>query len=132
MALKVSGLDHLVLTVADIAASVRFYQEALGMVAQRFSPADGSQRWAVTFGDQKINLHQVGAEFEPKARNATAGAADLCFMSPHPVTQWQAHLADLGIEVIDGPVRRSGATGPILSLYLRDPDGNLIEISQPL
>ena len=130
--MKLSALDHLVLTVADIDATVRFYCDVLGMEAEQFVPADGSVRWALKFGAQKINLHQVGQEFEPKAKRATAGSADLCFLSDKPVADWQAHLADHGVKVIEGPVKRTGAQGPIMSIYLRDPDGNLIEVSNRL
>lgn len=130
--MRLTGLDHLVLTVADISASVDFYQQVLGMQAERFTPADGSLRWALKFGAQKINLHQVGHEYEPKAMQATAGSADLCFLSDIPVADWQAHLAKQGVEVIEGPVPRTGASGAILSIYLRDPDGNLLELSNPL
>lgn len=130
--MKLSGLDHLVLTVTDVAATVGFYQDVLGMKAERFTPADGSERWALKFGAQKINLHQVGAEFEPKAKRATAGSADLCFLSEVAVADWQMHLAKHGVEVIDGPVQRTGADGAIVSIYLRDPDGNLLEISNRL
>lgn len=125
----VSSLDHLVLTVADPEATIRFYTAALGMRAETFRPADGSVRRALGFGDQKINLHPAAAPFEPKAHHPLPGSADLCFLSDTGLDHWQAHLAALGIAVIDGPVRRTGATGPILSIYLRDPDGNLIEIS---
>ncbi|NOX74036.1 MAG: VOC family protein [Alphaproteobacteria bacterium] len=124
-----SGLDHLVLTVRDIEASVRFYVDVLGMVAERFPAADGSLRTALKFGPQKINLHQAGAEFEPKAACATAGSADLCFLTGNRLVDWQAHLVEQGVEVIDGPVARTGANGAIMSLYIRDPDGNLIEVS---
>lgn len=130
--MKVSALDHLVLTVADVAATVRFYQEVLGMEAERFTPADGSTRWALKFGAQKINLHQVGQEFEPKATHATAGSADLCFLSEVAVAEWQLHLAKQGVEQLEGPVQRTGAAGPIVSIYVRDPDGNLLEISNRL
>lgn len=127
--LNVESLDHLVLTVADMAASVGFYSDVLGMRAEKFSPADGSERWALAFGSQKINLHQAGAEFEPKAVLATAGSADLCFLSAQPLEEWQTHLAVLGVDVELGPIGRTGAQGQIRSLYLRDPDGNLIEVS---
>lgn len=130
--MQLSGLDHLVLTVADVAVTVRFYQDILGMKAEQFTPRDGTIRWALKFGTQKINVHQVGAEFEPKARQATSGSADLCFISDMAVTDWQTHLAELGVEVIEGPVPRTGANGAILSIYLRDPDGNLLEISNQL
>lgn len=130
--MRLSSLDHLVLTVADITATVNFYQDVLGMTVERFSPADGSERWALKFGAQKINLHQVGRGFEPKAAQATAGSADLCFLSDLALADWQQHLAVHSVEVIGGPVQRTGANGAILSLYLRDPDGNLLEISNQL
>lgn len=132
MSPRISAIDHLVLTVADITATLDFYREVLGMLPERFRPADGSSRWALKFGASKINLHQSGAEFEPKAGRVCPGSADLCFLSDTPLPEWQQHLARLGIAVEQGPVRRSGATGPIQSLYIRDPDRNLIEISTPL
>jgi len=125
----VRALDHLVLTVADITRSVRFYEDALGMVAEAFTVADGSQRWALKFGDQKINLHQSDAPFAPHAKVPLEGSADLCFLTETPLVGWTLHLDGLGVAVIDGPVRRTGATGPIMSIYLRDPDGNLIEVA---
>lgn len=125
----ITAIDHLVLTVSDLAETVSFYTEVLGMQAERFEATDGSSRWALYFGSQKINLHQAGAEFLPKARHAAPGSADLCFLSDMPVVDWMDHLADMGVPVEAGPVSRSGAMGPILSLYLRDPDGNLIEVS---
>ena len=128
----VQSLDHLVLTVADLDVTLAFYTEVLGMRAERFTPADGSQRWALRFGSQKINLHQAGAEFLPEAAHPTTGSADLCFLSDTPLADWQAHLDALKISPEEGPVRRSGAEGPILSLYLRDPDGTLIELSNRL
>ena len=128
----VQSLDHLVLTVADLNVTLAFYTEVLGMRAERFTPADGSQRWALRFGSQKINLHQAGAEFLPKAARPTTGSADLCFLSDTPLADWQAHLDALKISPEEGRVRRSGAEGPILSLYLRDPDGTLIELSNRL
>jgi catechol 2,3-dioxygenase-like lactoylglutathione lyase family enzyme len=129
MTAKLKALDHLVLTVADMEASISFYQDVLGMQAQAFQAADGTTRWALKFGHQKINLHQQGAEFEPKALRATPGSADLCFLSDTPLEVWLAHFADHDIAVLEGPVRRSGAAGPIVSLYIRDPDQNLIEVS---
>lgn len=125
-----TALDHLVLTVADIPATVAFYRDVLGMRAEEFHPADGTTRTALTFGAQKINLHAAGREFEPKAARPGPGTADLCFLTETPLPAWQAHLAGLDVPVEEGPVPRTGATGPILSLYIRDPDGNLIEISQ--
>ena len=126
-----TALDHLVLTVADIEATAQFYADVLGMQVIRFAVADGSTRTALGFGAQKINLHQAGTEFDPKAAQPTPGAGDLCFLTDHTPEQWQAHLATHGIAIEDGPVPRTGATGPLLSLYIRDPDGNLIEISTP-
>jgi catechol 2,3-dioxygenase-like lactoylglutathione lyase family enzyme len=126
---QIDALDHLVLTVADLSATLAFYRDALGMEAQVFRGADGTERHALRFGAQKINLHVAGAEFEPKAARPCPGSADLCFLSDTPLAEWQAHLSRLGIAIEEGPVPRTGATGPILSLYLRDPDGNLIEIS---
>lgn len=130
--MKIRSLDHLVLTVSDINATIAFYSEVLGMEAERFQLADGSTRWALKFGVQKINLHQKGAEFEPKAALATVGSADLCFLSDTPLADWQRHFEGSDIAVEAGPVRRTGATGPITSIYVRDPDGNLIEISNRL
>lgn len=126
--LKISRLDHLVLTVADINTSIAFYESILGMTAVSF--ADG--RRALSFGEQKINLHPYGREFEPKAGHPTPGSADLCFLTEVPLSEVQAHLAACGVTLIEGPVRRTGATGPILSVYFRDPDGKLIEVANRL
>jgi len=126
---RLDSLDHLVLTVANFSKTIAFYETALGMVAEQFTPADGTTRWALTFGNHKINLHQAGHEFEPKAKHPTPGSADLCFLTTNSLSDWQAHLQGQGIDVIEGPVPRTGATGPITSIYLRDPDGNLLEIS---
>lgn len=123
-----STLDHLVLTVADIPSTVRFYTNVLGMTHHLFTVADGSKRHALSFGTMKINLHQHTAEFEPKARHVQPGSADLCFLTQTPLDVWHVHLSQHAIEVEAGPVSRTRATGPITSLYLRDPDGNLIEI----
>jgi len=128
---QLSSLDHLVLTVRDIARTVAFYETVLGMAAQVFHPTDGTTRTALVFGAQKINLHAQGGEFDPKAARPTPGSADLCFLSETPLADWQAHLARCDVRIVDGPVRRTGARGPIRSLYIRDPDGNLIEISNP-
>jgi len=127
--LKVTALDHLVLTVGNIAATVSFYCDVLGMAREEFCAADGAARIALKFGAQKINLHAAGAEFEPKSHAPMPGSADLCFLTDTPLSDWQVHLADHGVAVERGPVARSGANGPITSIYLRDPDGNLIEVS---
>ncbi len=123
--MRIDRLDHLVLTVRDIAASCDFYSRVLGMEVVTF----GNGRKALAFGGQKINLHEAGKEFEPKASRPTPGSADLCFITREPLTSVMAHLDSHNITIIDGPVPRTGATGAIISVYLRDPDGNLIEIS---
>jgi catechol 2,3-dioxygenase-like lactoylglutathione lyase family enzyme len=123
--LQVNRIDHLVLTVKDIATTVDFYTTVLGMNTLIF----GENRVALTFGDQKINLHQLGNEFEPKAGNVNAGSADLCFIIEQPVQQAIEHLNACGVKVLQGPVSRTGATGEIVSIYFRDPDDNLIEVS---
>jgi catechol 2,3-dioxygenase-like lactoylglutathione lyase family enzyme len=125
----ITALDHLVLTVHDPAATQRLYCDGLGMELRRFGAAGARQ--ALHFGDHKINLHVAGHEFEPKALHPTPGSADLCFLTATPLDQVAARLAACGFAVIEGPVARSGAQGPIVSLYLRDPDGNLIEIARP-
>jgi catechol 2,3-dioxygenase-like lactoylglutathione lyase family enzyme len=121
----VTRIDHFVLTCANVDATIDFYTRALGMRAETFA---GGRR-ALSFGSQKINLHQAGAEFEPKARVATAGAGDFCLLSDVPVAEIAAHLEAEGVEIIEGPVAKTGATGPLVSIYFRDPDGNLVEVS---
>ena len=128
---RIQSLDHLVLTVADLEETCAFYA-VLGMETITFTPAHGAPRKALRFGAQKINLHRAGAEFEPKAEYPTPGAADLCFLSDVPLEDWLLHLRDHGVHIEEGPVARSGAMGPILSIYLRDPDGNLVEVSNQL
>ncbi len=128
----ITVLDHLVLTVADIETTARFYSEVLGMRVERFTPAGGGEaRTALHFGNQKINLHQAGAEFLPRARKPTPGSADLCFLVATPLSELMAHLRACSVTIEEGPVARSGAQGPIESIYLRDPDGNLIELGHP-
>jgi catechol 2,3-dioxygenase-like lactoylglutathione lyase family enzyme len=122
---RIDRLDHLVLTVADIDATVDFYTRVLGMTAVTFGPG----RTALAFGRSKINLHQAGHEFEPKADHPTPGSADLCLITTDPLDQVIGELAAHGVPVEEGPVDRTGATGPILSVYFRDPDRNLIEVS---
>ena len=123
--MKISHLDHLVLTVADIETTCQFYQSALNFEVITF----GENRKALLFGSQKINLHEAGKEFEPKALRPTVGSADLCFVAETPLDEVIAHLQNRNINIIEGPIQRTGATGKILSIYLRDPDQNLIEIS---
>ena len=123
--MKISHLDHLVLTVADIATRCQFYQSALNFEVITFA----ENRKALLFGSQKINLHEAGKEFEPKALRPTVGSADLCFVAETPIDEVIAHLQNRNINIIEGPIQRTGAMGKILSVYLRDPDQNLIEIS---
>jgi catechol 2,3-dioxygenase-like lactoylglutathione lyase family enzyme len=122
----ITSLDHLVLTVADLDATVRFYRDGLGMRLETF----GEGRHALHFGAQKINLHIAGKEIEPKALHPTPGSADLCFLTDRPLQGIIDRLAAIGHPAILGPVERTGATGPIVSIYARDPDGNLIEIAR--
>lgn len=121
----IDRLDHLVLTVADIDRTCAFYERVLGMAVTTF----GAGRKALTFGRQKINLHQVGREFEPKSKRPTPGSGDLCFIAGIDLDAVVDHLKSCGVAIEEGPVDRTGATGPIRSVYIRDPDDNLIEIS---
>jgi len=122
----ISHLDHLVLTCTDLDATKHFYTEVMGMRLETF----GAGRFAFKFGNQKINLHQRGAEFEPKAHLPVPGALDLCFIASVPLDQVIAHLGNCDWPIVEGPVERTGATGRIRSVYVRDPDLNLIEISE--
>ena len=129
MSVVIDRLDHLVLTVADVEATCAFYQRVLGMRPVSF----GAGRRALAFGQQKINLHPAGRELEPKARRPTPGSGDLCLIAATPIADVEAHLRACGIELLEGGVtERTGATGPIASLYFRDPDGNLVEVSNLL
>ena len=123
--MQIQGIDHIVLTARDLTATLAFYQDVLGMRVETF----GEQRKALVFGRQKINLHQQGQEFEPKAALPTPGSQDLCFIATTPLAQVIAHLQRCGVAILEGPVARTGATGTIRSVYFRDPDGNLIEVS---
>ncbi|WP_426078336.1 VOC family protein [Janthinobacterium sp. PSPC3-1] len=124
----ISHLDHLVLTCTDLEATRHFYTTVLQMQLESF----GAGRIAFRFGSQKINLHQRGAEFEPKAHLPVPGALDLCFIAAVKLDEVIAHLNQQGWPIVEGPVKRTGATGPIRSVYVRDPDLNLIEISEML
>jgi len=126
MTVEIDRLDHLVLTVASIDATCEFYARVLGMEVTRF----GEGRTALSFGRQKINLHEVGREFVPRAARATAGSGDLCLVSAVPLEAVIAHLDACGVTIIEGPVDKTGAIGAIRSVYFRDPDGNLIEVSE--
>jgi catechol 2,3-dioxygenase-like lactoylglutathione lyase family enzyme len=125
---RIDSLDHLVLTVRNITATCDFYVRVLGMKEIDF----GAGRKALSFGRQKINLHEVGREFEPKATRPAPGSADLCLLTGEPLPEVITHLARCNVPIVEGPVRRAGAMGPIESVYLRDPDGNLIEIANQL
>jgi len=126
--MRISHLDHLVLTVAEFEATCNFYQHVLNFEVIEF----GENRKALKFGSQKINLHQTGHEFEPKAAFPTQGSADLCFISETPIEHIIQQLKQLHIDIEQGPIQRTGAMGAILSVYIRDPDHNLIEISNYL
>jgi catechol 2,3-dioxygenase-like lactoylglutathione lyase family enzyme len=124
--IRIDRLDHLVLTVKDLNVTVDFYVRVLGMEAATFSGG----RTALHFGQSKINLHQVGHEFEPKADRPMSGSADLCFIASTSVDEMMVHLKKHHVTILEGPVVRTGALGPMTSVYFRDPDGNLIEVSQ--
>jgi catechol 2,3-dioxygenase-like lactoylglutathione lyase family enzyme len=123
--MKIEKIDHLVLPVSDIDLIVEFYTKHLGMDKRAF----GNGRVALHFGDQKINLHPAGWDYEPKAAVSIAGSVDLCFTTVEPVEVIQLTLEESGIDIIKGPIRRAGAIGELCSIYFRDPDGNLIELS---
>ncbi len=125
--MNINRIDHFVLTVRDIEATCRFY-ELLGMAVVEF----GNGRIALRFGHQKINLHLAGHEFEPKAHTPTPGSADFCLITDTPLAKVITHLHACDIPIIQGPIQRTGAAGSIQSIYLRDPDNNLIEIANLL
>ena len=126
--MKIDRIDHIVLTVRDINAACEFYSRVLGMKVIVF----GEGRKALSFGKQKINLHEAGKEFEPKADKPTPGSADICFITETPLEQVIGHIRSCEVDIIEGPVRRTGAAGPIESIYLRDTDRNLVEVSNYL
>ncbi len=125
MAIRIEAIDHVVLTVRDIEATCEFYSRVLGFKAVSF----GDGRTALSFGNQKFNLHQAGNEFAPRAQHPTPGSADLCLLASTPIDEVIRHLGDCGVDIIAGPVPKTGATGPLISVYFRDPDDNLIEVS---
>jgi catechol 2,3-dioxygenase-like lactoylglutathione lyase family enzyme len=122
---KIDRLDHLVLTVKSIAATCEFYTKVLGMDILTF----GDNRKALAFGSQKINLHEFGKEVEPKAHRPTPGSADLCFITSIQINEVIEHLSRCGVQILEGPVKRTGALGQMESVYFRDPDLNLVEVS---
>lgn len=123
--MRVSGIDHFVLTVRNIEATCDFYSNVLGMEIEEF----GGGRRALKFGSQKINLHQFGNEFKPKAERPTPGSGDFCLTTDVSLKRVVEHLSSCGVEIVEGPVQRTGATSRIESVYFRDPDGNLVEVS---
>ena len=124
--MDITNIDHIVLTVKDIEQTIKFYVSVLGMVVESF----GEERKALKFGNQKINLHKYGNEFEPKADHPTPGSADLCFLINTNIKEAMKHVKGKGVKIIEGPVLRKGARGSITSFYFRDPDQNLIEIAK--
>ena len=126
--MKVSKLDHFIITANNLEKTIDFYSRILGMEQQTYS--DG--RKALIFGDQKINLHEAGKEFKPHAQNPLPGSADLCFITRTPMQQVISHLTTCNVSIIEGPLEKSGASGPLLSIYIRDPDNNLIEIANEI
>jgi catechol 2,3-dioxygenase-like lactoylglutathione lyase family enzyme len=125
--MRINGLDHLVLTVRSVEATCAFYADVLGMEMVTF----GAGRKALRFGAQKINLHEQGHELEPRAEQATPGSADLCLLTDTLLDEVLEHLQRCGVRILEGPVVRTGALGPIRSVYFRDPDGNLLEVARP-
>jgi len=128
---RIKALDHLVLTVADIAVTVDFYTHALGMQAESFTPAGAPRAWRCVLGAENQLAPDRGG-IPPHAGHVKAGSADLCFLSDTPLADWQAHLSTNAVTIEEGPVQRTGAQGSLISIYLRDPDGNLIELSNKL
>ena len=126
--MKIRALDHVVLTVRDIERTLSFYERALGMRSVTF----GDGRRALAFGEQKLNLHQAGREFEPKAKVPTPGSVDLCLLTDDPLDDVIEHLRRSGVAIELGPVAKTGARRPLRSIYFRDPDGNLIEIANEM
>ena len=123
--MEIDRIDHVVMTVRDIDATCDFYARVLGMRVVTFAGG----RKALAFGRQKINLHLAGREFEPKAAHPTPGSVDLCLIASGSLDEVEAHLRDCGVAIVEGPVAKTGAIGPIRSVYFRDPDANLIEVS---
>ena len=126
--MQISQLDHLVLTVADPDRTCAFYFNVLGMEIRTTDKG----RTSLHFGTGKINLHQAGAEFSPHALKPTPGSADICLLTKTPIQQVMEHLIHHQVDIIEGPVKRTGATGTLLSVYFRDPDGNLLEVANTI
>ena len=127
---EICSVDHIVMTVADMSKTIDFYCSVLGTTMVEFMPPTGGPaRKSLHFGKQKINLHHASSPYVPHARAPKAGSVDLCFISTQSLDDWLRHLANHDVFVEEGPVRKTGANGTLMSLYIRDPDGNLIEIS---
>jgi catechol 2,3-dioxygenase-like lactoylglutathione lyase family enzyme len=131
---KLEKIDHVVITVKDLKKTIDFYTNILGMKLEKFSSSldDNQFRYAVSFGSQKINIHEEIKPIKPNALNPSSGSMDICFISKNKINDWVHHLVKKGINIETGPERKTGALGPILSIYIRDPDFNLIEISNQL
>jgi catechol 2,3-dioxygenase-like lactoylglutathione lyase family enzyme len=123
--MQIDRIDHIVITAFDLERTIDFYARVMGMEPITFA---GGRR-GLAFGRQKINLHQAGREFEPKALKPTPGSLDLCFITETPLEEVIAELKSQGVAIAEGPVPKTGALGPMTSVYFRDPDGNLIEVS---
>ncbi|WP_010545524.1 VOC family protein [Sphingomonas elodea] len=121
----IDAIDHLVLTVLDVEASLAFYARVLGMVPQRV----GAGRGALHFGVQKINLQQLHVGVDPNTRHPSRGSGDFCLLTSMPIENVMAHLAEAGVAIVEGPIERTGAQGPIRSVYFYDPDENLVEVA---
>lgn len=126
--MQIKAIDHFVLVVLSVEATVAFYRRVLGMEAREFTPG----RWALYFGQQKINLQQLHVSVDKQTLHPTRGAADFCLLTDTPMSEVVRHLQQQGVSIINGPGQRAGATGPILSVYFYDPDENLVEVSNPI
>ena len=132
--MKLEKIDHVVITVKDLNTTIDFYTNILGMKLEKFSTSSYNNqiRYAVSFGSQKINIHEHKKPIKPRALNPSSGSMDICFISKNKIKDWVYHLKNKGINIDIGPEKKTGALGPILSIYIRDPDFNLIEISNQL
>ena len=132
--MKLEKIDHVVITVKNLKKTIDFYTNILGMKLEQFSSSLDNDliRYAVSFGSQKINIHEEKKTIKPNALNPSSGSMDICFISKNKINDWVHHLVQKGINIEIGPERKTGALGPILSIYIRDPDFNLIELSNEL
>ena len=132
--MKLEKIDHVVITAKDLSTTIDFYTNILGMKLEKFSTSSYNNqiRYAVSFGSQKINIHEEKKPIKPNALNSSSGSMDICFISKNKINNWVHHLVKKGINIEIGPEKKTGALGPILSIYIRDPDFNLIEISNQL